>query len=321
MRLRTALPAAALALSLPLLAVEKPSPRELERGFDALLGATAEARSEGKLGPDGNRARDYLADLVARDATLAKCLPKAGTLEIAALLTLSRPAAPLSRFGGDPDLMVRDAVLDAGRCRIDEESFLPNMLRAAASASPSYRATIRDAVTALIRSEAVRDPAYAACLAKPEANRNLYLALAGYFATLEDGAAPSASAAQAAVKGAANRLCAASPQPATYLRDASKPERPPAVAGCKRTRFTVISKKAPVFPRRAVQADIEQASLVVHINVGADGIPHSIRILRTEPAVLHGVFDGAARALLDWKFAADECPFIAEIPLDFRLPD
>lgn len=104
-------------------------------------------------------------------------------------------------------------------------------------------------------------------------------------------------------------------------RDPAKPDPSPAVPGCKRERFNIIAKKVPVFPRRAVQADIEGATLLVHIRVEADGIPQSMRIVRTTPAPLHGVFDPAARVLLEWKFAPGPCPFIAEIPLDFKLRD
>lgn len=311
-----------LALALPVGAAEKPGLRDLERGMDALLGATADARAEGRMGPEANRAREYLAELVVRDPALAQCLPKAGTLEIASLLTLGRPAAPLSRYGGDPDAMVRDAVFSPdGRCRVTESNFLQAMLRASSAAGPSYRATIREAITAYVHSEAARDPANAECLAKPGAKPNLYLALAGYFATLDEGADPSAATARAAAKGAVARLCAEEVPVAEFLRDPSQPRPPPAVPGCKRDRYNLIAKKAPAFPRSAIQADIEQATVLMHVRVAADGIPHSIRVVRTSPPVLHGVFDAATRALLEWKFAPGECPFIAEIPLDFKLRD
>jgi len=82
----------------------------------------------------------------------------------------------------------------------------------------------------------------------------------------------------------------------------------------------IIGKKVPVAPGRAIQAGIYAGSVIAHVYVAPDGKPEAVRIIRTQPAVLYGVFNRTVQdALIEWGFDPPGCRFIAEISTDFKV--
>jgi hypothetical protein len=298
-----------------------PTGRAVVKWLEAYLDTTLADRASGRIRGDALAGREYLADLIAGDEALARCLPTRMSFEAAALLAIAYPREGIDRFR-DGDQLVRAAVAPGGQCVIASSNFLgPAMAWGGSTKGARHRDSIRGVVAALMREYAQAEPRLAACVAQPAHDANLALAVGAHLATLPDSPDSTDLQTGAILKAALQRLCAPAVPGTEQFRDEADRQKPPATE-CTKGIPALVSKTSPKFPRRALRADIDAGSVLVHLRIDGEGRPVAIRVVRVEPPVLHGVFDAALKsALWEWKWAAGRCPFVAEIPVDFRLSD
>ncbi|HQR10541.1 MAG TPA: energy transducer TonB [Casimicrobiaceae bacterium] len=94
---------------------------------------------------------------------------------------------------------------------------------------------------------------------------------------------------------------------------------PPAPKPAIRRGVTKISGENPEFPRAAQKDNIARGRVVARMNIDEQGNVTEVTIFSAEP---QRYFDRAViTALKTWKFAPEGEKYIAEVEINFKLPD